>query len=138
MPRGRIQAIIARAPALRGLAGNPEWEAMKGRCRNLRPADAVRECGYLSAQYRKRFAMPEIDWQKIVSALQAKKIPFVLTGLAFRRALGAFAVVKRHYALVTRLGGGLLVAIGVLLVTGVWDKIVIHLQVVVSSTQTVV
>ncbi len=65
-------------------------------------------------------------------------IPFVLTGLAFRRALGAFAVVKRHYALVTRFGGGLLVAIGVLLVTGVWDKIVIHLQVVVSSTQTVV
>jgi hypothetical protein len=36
-------------------------------------------------------------------------IPFVLTGLAFRRALGAFAVVRRHSALVMRIGGGLLV-----------------------------
>ena len=33
-------------------------------------------------------------------------VPFVLTGLAFKRALGAFEVVKRHYALVMRLGGG--------------------------------
>jgi hypothetical protein len=27
-----------------GLAGIAEWEAMKGRCRNLRPDEAVREC----------------------------------------------------------------------------------------------
>ena len=65
-------------------------------------------------------------------------VPFILTGLAFRRALGAFAVIKRHYALVTRLGGGLLVAIGVLLVTGLWNSLVIHLQVLVSGTTTVV
>ena len=32
-------------------------------------------------------------------------VPFLLTGLAMRRALGAFAVVKRHYALVMRIGG---------------------------------
>ena len=80
MPRGRSHAAVAKPPPMWGLESNPEWEAMKGRCRNLRPADAVRECGFLSAQYRKRFAMPEIDWQRIVTALQAKKIPFVLTG----------------------------------------------------------
>ncbi len=63
-----------------GLDGRAEWEAMKGRCRNLSPAAAVRECGHLSEEYRRRFGMPEISWQKIVAALQAKKIPFVLTG----------------------------------------------------------
>src|SRR4051812_4881767 len=36
-------------------------------------------------------------------------VPFVLTGLAFRRALGAFAFVKRHYAWVMRIGGGMLI-----------------------------
>ena len=55
-------------------------------------------------------------------------VPFVLTGLAFRRALAAFAVVKRHYALVTRIGGGLLVVIGLLLVSGVWEHVMITLR----------
>lgn len=46
--------------------------------------------------------------------------PFVLAGLAFRRALGAFAVIKRHYAVVVWTGGLLLIAVGVLLLTGEW------------------
>ena len=48
-------------------------------------------------------------------------LPFVVAGLAFRRALGAFAWVKRHYAVVMRVGGLMLVVVGVLLVTGAWD-----------------
>jgi cytochrome c-type biogenesis protein len=48
-------------------------------------------------------------------------IPFVVAGLAFRRTLGAVAWVRRHQAWVTRAGGVMLVAVGVLLVTGVWD-----------------
>jgi cytochrome c-type biogenesis protein len=64
-------------------------------------------------------------------------IPFILTGLAFRRALGAFAAVKRHYAVVMGIGGGLLVVIGVLLVTGLWDQLMIHLRVLASNTTTV-
>ena len=64
-------------------------------------------------------------------------VPFVLTGLAFRRALGAFAVVKRHYAVVMGLGGGMLVVIGVLLVTGLWDKLMIHLRVLAATSTTV-
>jgi cytochrome c-type biogenesis protein len=55
-------------------------------------------------------------------------IPFVLAGLAFRRALGAFAVVKRHYALVVRGGGLLLILVGVLLITGVWNTWSIDLR----------
>ena len=39
-------------------------------------------------------------------------IPFLLTAVAFKRALGAFAVVKRHYVLVMRIGGLLLVVVG--------------------------
>ena len=55
--------------------------------------------------------------------------PFIVAAIAFRRTLGAFAWVKRHYAWVMRLGGGMLVAVGVLLVTGVWDHITYQMQV---------
>jgi cytochrome c-type biogenesis protein len=50
-------------------------------------------------------------------------LPFIATGLAFRHALGAFAVVKRHYGVVVWTGGLLLVSVGVLLLTGVWDTV---------------
>ncbi|GAC1443204.1 MAG: cytochrome c biogenesis protein CcdA [Mycobacteriales bacterium] len=60
-------------------------------------------------------------------------IPFVLTGLAFETALRAFAVVKQHYGVVKAIGGGLLVVVGVLLVTGVWDQFTIHLRVLVGG-----
>jgi cytochrome c-type biogenesis protein len=56
-------------------------------------------------------------------------VPFVVAAVAFRRTLGAFGWVKRHYAWVMRIGGVMLVAVGVLLVTGVWDRIVYDLQV---------
>jgi cytochrome c-type biogenesis protein len=65
-------------------------------------------------------------------------VPFLLTGLAMRRALGAFAVVKRHYALVMRVGGGLLVLVGLLLVSGLWARIVLEMQVMISGFETVV
>jgi cytochrome c-type biogenesis protein len=55
-------------------------------------------------------------------------IPFVLTGIAFQRALRMFAVVKRHYGVVKVIGGGLLVLVGVLLVTGLWQQVTIHLR----------
>ena len=45
--------------------------------------------------------------------------PFVLAGLAFRRALGAFSVVKRHYGLVIWTGGLLLIGVGVTILTAV-------------------
>jgi len=87
MPRARNTGITVRAKMkpkpLRpgdGLAGRAEWEAMKASRRNLTPAEAVRECDFLTAQYRRMFGMPEIDLKKIVAALHAKKIPFVLTG----------------------------------------------------------
>jgi cytochrome c-type biogenesis protein len=50
-------------------------------------------------------------------------LPFVIAGLAFRRAIGAFDVVKRHYGVVVSIGGGLLIAVGVLLLTGAWTTL---------------
>ena len=63
-------------------------------------------------------------------------IPFVITGLAYRRALGAFTVVKRHYDVVLKVGGGLLVVIGLLLVSGRWELLMIKLRVLVAGSST--
>jgi cytochrome c-type biogenesis protein len=65
-------------------------------------------------------------------------LPFLLTALAYRRALGAFGFVKRHYQAVMRVGGGMLVAIGVLLVTGAWTDLTIEMQDLVSGFKTVI
>ncbi|GGN85627.1 cytochrome C biogenesis protein CcdA [Streptomyces albiflavescens] len=55
-------------------------------------------------------------------------IPFVLAAVAFRKALGAFGWVKRHYTWVMRIGGGMMIATGLLLLTGAWDSIVQQMQ----------
>ena len=55
-------------------------------------------------------------------------LPFVIVGLMFRRALGAMSWVRQRSDMVMKLGGGLLVLIGVLLVTGVWDNVTIALR----------
>ncbi|MEU6818297.1 cytochrome c biogenesis protein CcdA [Streptomyces sp. NPDC046860] len=55
-------------------------------------------------------------------------VPFVLTAIAFRKALGAFGWVKRHYVWVMRAGGTMMIATGVLLLTGAWDHLVQEMQ----------
>ncbi len=63
-------------------------------------------------------------------------VPFIVAGLAYRRALGAFGVIRRHQVWVTRIGGLMLVLVGVLLVTGWWDQAVTWLQInLISSTE---
>ena len=44
-------------------------------------------------------------------------VPFVATGLAFSRAMGALGWVKRHYRAINVVSGGLLVGVGVLFLT---------------------
>ncbi|OLT11851.1 cytochrome C biogenesis protein ResC [Actinomadura sp. CNU-125] len=65
-------------------------------------------------------------------------LPFVAAALAYRRALGAFGVVKRHYPLVMRAGGGMLVLLGVLLVSGVWGDMTIELKSWISGFEPVI
>ncbi|MFI0791722.1 cytochrome c biogenesis CcdA family protein [Micromonospora rubida] len=55
-------------------------------------------------------------------------IPFVVFGLGFHRLLGVFRAVRRNSRWVTRVGGVLLVLIGLALVTGGWTNFVIWLQ----------
>jgi len=55
-------------------------------------------------------------------------LPFIAVALAFRRMLGAVTWVRRHQAWVTRLGGIMLIVVGVLLVTGAWDLWVANLR----------
>ncbi|MFI6513930.1 cytochrome c biogenesis CcdA family protein [Spirillospora sp. NPDC050679] len=65
-------------------------------------------------------------------------LPFLATALAYRRALGAFGAVKRHYALVMRIGGGMLVLLGVLLVTGLWTDLSLQMRSWISGFETVI
>ncbi|WP_155055400.1 cytochrome c biogenesis CcdA family protein [Streptomyces blattellae] len=55
-------------------------------------------------------------------------LPFVLTAVAFRKALGAFGWVKRHYVWVMRTGGTMMIVTGLLLLTGAWDSLVSEMQ----------
>ncbi len=63
--------------------------------------------------------------------------PFLLAALAYRRALGAFGWVRHHAVWVVRLGGGMLVLVGILLLTGVWDDLTRQLQGWISGYETV-
>ncbi|MQA78422.1 MAG: cytochrome c biogenesis protein CcdA [Streptosporangiales bacterium] len=65
-------------------------------------------------------------------------LPFLLAGVAFRHALGAFGRLRRLGPLVTRVGGAMLMVLGVLLVTGVWTQMVMAMRGWVSGFQTIV
>ena len=60
-------------------------------------------------------------------------LPFVLAAVGFRRALGAFAWVRRHHLWVMRAGGAMLIVLGLLLVTGLWTDLSIQLRVWTST-----
>jgi cytochrome c-type biogenesis protein len=47
-------------------------------------------------------------------------LPFVAFGLGFRRLLEVFTVIRRHSVWVTRIGGAMLILLGLALVSGVW------------------
>ena len=47
-------------------------------------------------------------------------IPFLIMALAFQRGVTVFGFARRHSVAITRIGGGLLVLVGVLEVTGIW------------------
>ncbi|MDO9455487.1 cytochrome c biogenesis CcdA family protein [Nocardioides sp.] len=56
-------------------------------------------------------------------------IPFILAGVFYARSLGALKWVRKHQLVVMRVGGGMLVVVGLLLVTGYWDQAVQWVQV---------
>jgi cytochrome c-type biogenesis protein len=65
-------------------------------------------------------------------------IPFVVAGLAFTRMARAVEVLRRHQLLIMRIGGVLLVGVGLLLVTGTWDGLTAALRQWAASFETVI
>ena len=50
-------------------------------------------------------------------------IPFLFTALAFSRATTTFSVIKRHYRAITAFGGAILIAMGVLILSGGFSEL---------------
>lgn len=60
-------------------------------------------------------------------------LPFVLAALGFGWVATATTFFKRHIRAVNLIGGGLLILIGVLMVTGVWSQMMNALQAVIGA-----
>jgi cytochrome c-type biogenesis protein len=60
-------------------------------------------------------------------------IPFLLTALAFSRATTAFAAVKRHYRAIVAAGGGILIAMGLLILSGGFTELNVWAQELTSE-----
>ena len=61
-------------------------------------------------------------------------VPFLLVSFGFQVAMRAFAFFRRHARLVTRIGGAMLICVGLLEVTGAWSTFMAWLQVHWVST----
>lgn len=55
-------------------------------------------------------------------------LPFLLSALAFSRMASVFDVVKRHYAAIIAFGGAILIAMGILILTGEFFQLNIEAQ----------
>jgi cytochrome c-type biogenesis protein len=60
-------------------------------------------------------------------------IPFLLVALGLNWVTGSMAFLKRHIRVVNIIGGALLVAVGVLMVTGVWQDLMSELGAAVNN-----
>lgn len=64
-------------------------------------------------------------------------IPFLLLTLGFGWATRSVAFVRRHIRVVNLIGGGVLIVLGLLMVTGVWTAVMAQLQGVFAGVPTV-
>lgn len=60
-------------------------------------------------------------------------IPFLLFTLALGKSMRVFSIARRHAHMVLRIGGGLLVAVGIAQVSGLWSLMIYQLQTWVSG-----
>jgi cytochrome c-type biogenesis protein len=59
-------------------------------------------------------------------------LPFLAFALGFRRLVGLRQAIRRHNAWVTRVGGVMLVLVGLALATGVWDSLMTWFKVTIG------
>lgn len=62
-------------------------------------------------------------------------VPFLLIALGLRRGLGAMAFFKKHRRALQGAGGGLLILVGVLMVSGVWAYWISQLQIWIGTVE---
>ena len=55
-------------------------------------------------------------------------VPFIVAAVAYRRMLGAVGWVRRHQRTIQVIGGLLMIVVGVLLLTGLWQTLITQLQ----------
>lgn len=60
-------------------------------------------------------------------------VPFVVAGLAIQRLAGALGWVRRHQRAIQVAGGIMMIAVGVLLVSGIWDAVMAEARQWVST-----
>jgi cytochrome c-type biogenesis protein len=65
-------------------------------------------------------------------------LPFLIFGLGFRRLIGVYQAVRRHSVWVTRIGGAMLILVGLALATGVWEDFLIWLKTSIGPGSTVI
>lgn len=63
-------------------------------------------------------------------------LPFIALGLAFRYAAGTVKWFRNHSELIMRIGGVMLVFVGLLLVTGIWSDVTIWIRTLVPGFET--
>jgi cytochrome c-type biogenesis protein len=63
-------------------------------------------------------------------------LPFVLFGLLFRRMSGTLEFLKRNARGLQVAGGGFLVAVGIAIATGVWDRFIFVLRPLIQGFET--
>lgn len=55
-------------------------------------------------------------------------LPFIGAALAYRRMIGATRWMGIHHGAISRIGGGLMIIVGILLLSGIWQLVVTPLQ----------
>jgi cytochrome c-type biogenesis protein len=62
-------------------------------------------------------------------------VPFLLVALAFGRMMRAVTFARRHAVTVMRVGGLLLITVGVVQISGLWTEWIARLQGLIGGTQ---
>ncbi len=62
-------------------------------------------------------------------------LPFLVAGYAFSRSMRAFAFAREHARTIMRVGGGMLIVVGVVQITGLWTEIIARMQGWISGYQ---
>lgn len=65
-------------------------------------------------------------------------IPFVIAGLAFAKLARAVGFLRRHQRALQRIGGVMMIVVGVLLITGWWDQLMSGLLVWIAGFRPVI